>query len=233
MKGYVNSFESFSTLDGPGIRSVVFLQGCPLRCLYCHNPETWDMAKGILMDSSEAIKRVLRNANYISINGGITISGGEPTYQIDFLRELLQGFKKNGLHTAVDTSGYVEISDIEKIMEYTDLFIADIKHMDPEYCRRLTGKTNSRALKLLEYLSLYKKEVWVRSVMVKGYTDNRRNIYELLNYVKGLNNVTRFELLPYHSMAVGKYKELGFEYKLKDVPEYSAQEIKVLNKAYI
>lgn len=119
MKGYLNSIESFSTLDGPGIRSVVFLQGCPLRCLYCHNPETWLKEKGTLTDSSDIVRSVSRNINYISKNGGVTISGGEPTYQIDFLREILEGLKSAGLHTAVDTSGYVAIEDAEKILEYT------------------------------------------------------------------------------------------------------------------
>lgn len=214
MRGYVNSIESFSTLDGPGIRSVVFMQGCPLRCLYCHNPETWEAAVGDPVESSVIVNRVLRNLNYISPNGGVTISGGEPTLQIDFLAELLKDFKNMGLNTAVDTCGYVSAANAEKILEYTDLFIVDIKHMDPLSCIKLTGRSNDKTFRLLELLENANKQVWIRCVMLKGYTDDEEHIRMLHDYAGSFHNVTRIEMLPYHDMAAEKYKKLGIEYKL-------------------
>ncbi|NLI91261.1 MAG: pyruvate formate lyase-activating protein [Peptococcaceae bacterium] len=213
MQGYLHSIESFSALDGPGIRSVVFLQGCPLRCVYCHNPESWKLENGTLIESSEIFKTVGKNLKYIKKNGGITISGGEPTFQIDFLSDLLKGFKRMGLHTAVDTSGYVGIEQINKIINDTDLFIVDIKHLDPAKCLGITGKTNESALTLLKYLEKQSKDTWIRNVLLPGLTDQEEYIKEICAFVKSLSNVKRFELLPCHNLAEEKYKKLGIPNK--------------------
>lgn len=225
MKGYLHSIESFSTLDGPGIRSVVFLQGCPLRCLYCHNPDTWNIRSGKLTDTDDILKSISRNLNFISRDGGVTISGGEPTLQIDFLAELLKGLKSMGLHTAVDTSGYVSLENAEKIIEYTDLFILDIKHMDPWKCKDLTGKTNRRAFELLAYLEKNSKDVWIRNVLVPGFTDDDEHIRSLCSFAKSFDNIKRLELLPYHDMAKEKYRELNIQYRFEDMPLYSKNRI--------
>lgn len=232
MKGCIHSIESFSALDGPGIRSVIFLQGCPLRCLYCHNPDTWIKGQGTLVDSSEIFDRISRNLSYISKNGGVTLSGGEPTSQIEFLKELLQGFKAMGLHTAVDTSGYVTIEDVNKIVDYTDLFIVDIKHMDPLICRQLTGRTNSRTFKLLKHLEDLNKDVWIRNVLVPGFTDSEDHIARLCSYVRGLSNVKRFEILPYHDMGKEKYKKLNLQYKLSNMAGYDCRKLQAIKLKY-
>ncbi len=232
MKGYLHSIESFSALDGPGIRSVVFLQGCPLRCVYCHNPESWKLEDGTLTDSSEIIERVSKNLKYIGRNGGVTISGGEPTYQIDFLRDILKGFKAIGLHTAVDTSGYVRIEDVNTIMDDTDLFIVDIKHMDPTVCTTITGKTNYKAFDLLEHLQTAKKETWIRSVLLPGLTDQEDYIKNICSYVKSLENVTRFELLPCHNLADNKYKNLGIPNKNPYLAKYDYKTLHMIHNRY-
>lgn len=225
MKGYVHSIESFSTLDGPGIRSVVFLQGCPLRCLYCHNPDTWQMDRGTPLDSSDVVNKVIKNKNYISKNGGVTISGGEPTAQIDFLSELLKMFKKADIHTAVDTSGYVSLENINKIIDYTDLFIVDIKHMDKEKSRELTGQSNENVFVLLKHLETLNKAVWIRNVLVPGFTDSEEHISALCAYVKSLKNVQNFEILPYHTMAKAKYQKLNIPYKLNNIAEFDSNKL--------
>lgn len=232
MPGYLHSIESFSTLDGPGIRSVVFLQGCPLRCVYCHNPESWKLAEGTLMDSSEILRRVRKNLKYIAGNGGVTISGGEPTLQIDFLLELLKGFKTMGLHTALDTSGYVSIDQARKIMDYTDLFIVDIKHMADSACREITGQTNALAFRLLQHLESCGKDTWIRSVLLPGLTDREDYIEEICTYVKSLTNVTRFELLPYHNLADNKYKRLGIPNKTPYPAKYDQQALQRVRLLY-
>jgi pyruvate formate lyase activating enzyme len=213
MKGYVHSIESFSTLDGPGIRGVVFLQGCPLRCVFCHNPDSWIMERGKLVDSAEVIARIRRNLNYLGIGeqSGVTISGGEPTYQIQFLLELLKGFKAMGLHTAVDTSGYVSIEDAEKIVDYVDLFIVDIKHMDAELCQNITGQTNLKTFAFLDFLARLQKNVWIRNVLLSGITDKAEHVQQLGSYLASLNNVSRLELLPCHNLAEDKYRQLGLK----------------------
>ena len=233
MKGYISSIESFSALDGPGIRSVVFLQGCPLRCFYCHNPETWKADDGLLLDSSEVLKKVRRNLKFIKKKGGVTISGGEPTMQIDFLRELLQGFKALGLHTAVDTSGYISIEDTDKIIEFTDLFIVDIKHMDSHVCERITSKGNERMFQLLKYLDYQRKDVWLRSVLLPGLTDSEEYIAQISSYVQSLSNVLRLELLPCHDLAANKYKEMGLSNRFSAYAKYDIKTLQMIKTCYV
>ena len=232
MKGYISSIESFSALDGPGVRSVVFLQGCPLRCFYCHNPETWKSGGGQLLERSKVIDKVARNLNFIKKRGGVTLSGGEPTMQIDFLKELLQGFKDLELHTAVDTSGYVTVKDLEKIVEFTDLFIVDIKHMDSAVCESITGKGNERVFTFLKHLEERKKEVWLRSVLLPGLTDSKEYISELSAFVQSLSNVERLELLPYHNLADNKYKQLGLKNPLSSCEKYDYNQLQEIKERY-
>lgn len=231
MKGYLHSIESFSALDGPGIRSVVFLQGCPLRCIYCHNPESWKLEEGLLTDSSDILNKVNKNSQYLK-KGGVTISGGEPTFQIDFLLELLKGFKALGMHTAVDTSGYVDIDKVNKIIDYTDLFIVDIKHMDPRTCISITGKGNQKAFDLLEHLSYSEKDVWIRSVLLPGLTDHEDYIREICSYVRTLRNVKRFELLPCHNLAEQKYNALGLKNHNKSIAAYDYKMLQKIQSKY-
>jgi pyruvate formate lyase activating enzyme len=232
MKGYLHSIESFSALDGPGIRSVVFLQGCPLRCVYCHNPESWKLENGNYVDSTDIFERIRRNLKYIAKNGGVTISGGEPTHQIDFLLDLLKGFRAMGLHTAVDTSGYADIADVNQIIDYTDLFIVDIKHLDAKTCLELTGKTNQKALDLLEHLAICQKDTWVRSVLLPGLTDQEEYIERICAYVKALGNTTRFELLPCHNLAESKYKNLGIPYRNPYLAKYDYKTLQQIQHKY-
>lgn len=232
MKGYISSIESYSALDGPGIRSVVFLQGCPLRCFYCHNPETWRLQDGLAVESSDVIDQVSKNVKFIKKNGGVTLSGGEPTAQIDFLTELLRGFKDLGLHTAVDTSGYVTLEDIERIIEYTDLFIVDIKHMDDAVCQHITGQGNERMFALLQYLEDQQKDVWVRSVLLPGLTDSEEYIAQLSSYIQSLNNVQRFELLPCHDLAANKYNQLGLKNRASLCAKYDAKTLQRIKTRY-
>ncbi|KUO59435.1 MAG: hypothetical protein APF84_19200 [Gracilibacter sp. BRH_c7a] len=233
MKGYISSIESFSALDGPGIRSVVFLQGCPLRCFYCHNPETWKTNDGMHLESSEVINRVNRNLKFIQKRGGVTISGGEPTMQIDFLSELLEGFKSSGLHTAVDTSGYVSIEDAEKIVEFTDLFIVDIKHMDNHICQQVTGKSNENMIALLKYLEDKQKKVWLRSVLLPGLTDSEEYISRISSYVRSLSNVERLELLPCHDLAANKYRQMGLNNRFSAYANYDIKTLQKIKTRYI
>ncbi len=233
MKGYINSIESFSALDGPGIRSVVFLQGCPLRCFYCHNPETWKANDGLLLESSEVVNKVGSNLRFIKKRGGVTISGGEPTMQIDFLRELLKDFKALGLHTAIDTSGYVSIEDITKIVEFTDLFVVDIKHMDKYVCEQISGKSNNNMFTLLEYLEEKRKDVWLRSVLLPGLTDSDEYIAQMSSYVQNLSNVQRLELLPCHDLAANKYKEMGLINRSDSYAKYDIKTLKMIKARYI
>jgi pyruvate formate lyase activating enzyme len=232
MQGYLHSIESFSALDGPGVRSVVFLQGCPLRCVYCHNPESWELKDGTLTDSSEVLARAAKNSNYIASNGGVTISGGEPTFQIDFLGALLKGFKKLGLHTALDTSGYVCLEPIKKILDDTDLFIVDMKHLDPAACQALTGRTNSRAFALLRFLAQNHKDVWIRSVLLPGLTDSEDYIRRLCSTVKKLGNVKRLEILPCHNLADGKYQALGIPNRNPCRAGYDAKTLQTIGEKY-
>ena len=223
MTGRIHSFESFGTVDGPGIRFVVFLQGCPLRCQYCHNPDTWGEG-GDLFSVEEVAQKALRYKNYFGDKGGVTVTGGEPLLQIDFVIELFQTLKAKGIHTCVDTSGFSFIQDNEKIVEkherlaeLTDLFLLDIKHIDDEACKKLTGQSNERTLAFAKFLSERGKKMWIRQVLVPGLTDDDESLKRTRAFIDGLETVEKVEVLPYHTLGVVKYEKLGFEYPLKDV----------------
>lgn len=224
MIGYIHSSESFGTVDGPGIRYVIFMQGCTLRCKYCHNPDTWKIKGGQPITAQSVIDNFNKNRAFYS-NGGITASGGEPLLQIDFLTELFSMAKREGIHTCIDTSGVTynpanadEISKLDALMQYTDLVMLDIKHIDNAKHIELTGRENTNILGFAKYLESKKIPLWVRHVVVPGYTDNHRDLQALGRFIGTLTNLKALDVLPYHTLGVEKYKMLNIPYALEGVP---------------
>lgn len=221
MIGYVHSTESFGTVDGPGIRFVVFLQGCPMRCLYCHNPDTWQLNKNnprtveSILEEYDSYKEFLKN-------GGITCTGGEPLLQMDFVTELFEKAKQKGIHTCLDTSGVLFDPDnpdkFRRLAKSTDLVMLDIKHIDPTEHKKLTGHLNENILKFAEFLRDEGVALWIRHVVVPGITDNEEYLHRLGEFIGGLKNLKALDVLPYHTMGKAKYEELGMEYPLGDTP---------------
>jgi len=236
MEGYVHSVETCGTVDGPGIRYVIFFQGCPLRCKFCHNPDTWKMYEGKKCTAKEVVDDILRYKYFIR-SGGVTISGGEPLLQADFASEILKECRKHGIHTAIDTSGAVPLSKCRHAVDEADLILLDIKSIDTFKCRELTGKGNEDALKLLDYLELKGKEVWIRHVVVPGITENYDDIEEMGKYLSRYKVISRVEILPFHKMGEYKWKELNLKYELEDTqpPEKeSVEKIKnILRKHHL
>ncbi|MBR2375068.1 MAG: pyruvate formate lyase-activating protein [Clostridia bacterium] len=223
MTGRIHSFESFGTVDGPGIRFVVFLQGCPLRCQYCHNPDTWGHG-GEEHTAEDVAARALRYRNYFGDKGGVTVTGGEPLLQTEFVIELFTILKSKGIHTCVDTSGITfraddpeSVKKHEALLEVTDLFLLDIKHIDEEACKKLTGHSNRNTLVFAEFLSERGKKMWIRQVLVPGLTDSEASLRRTRVFLDKLNTVEKVEVLPYHTLGVVKYEKLGMEYPLKGV----------------
>lgn len=223
-KGRIHSLESMGTVDGPGLRFVVFLQGCPMRCAYCHNPDTWAINAGTLMDPAEIIEQVEHNRSFYK-NGGITVTGGEPLLQVDFLIDLFTLAKERDIHTCIDTSGVTYkpgntayIEKLDKLMELTDLVMLDIKHIDPEKHRELTEQPNDGILAFVQYLGDKNIPMWIRHVVVPGITDDEKYLYQLGEFIAPFKNLKVLDILPYHTMGKVKYDNLGMEYKLKDVP---------------
>ena len=232
MKGRVHSIETFGTVDGPGIRYVIFLQGCKFRCAYCHNPDTWELAGGSEKDSMELISDIIRYKRYIE---GITITGGEPLLQIDFVKEIFTLAKENGLSTCLDTSGSVFDKDnletldkMDELMKVCDLVMLDIKHIDNNRHKELTGQGNEKVLDFARYLASINQDVWLRYVLVPGINDGEEHLLEWKSLADSLGNVRKIELLPYHTMGVHKYKELGIPYRLEGVESPSKES---MNKA--
>ncbi len=216
MKGYIHSFETFGTKDGPGIRFIVFMQGCPLRCLYCHNPDTWQKEDAKYIQTPQEVWEEFVKIQHF-VRGGITVSGGEPLLQVEFVSELFKICKQHGIHTAVDTSGIFLNEKVKEALEYTDLVLLDIKHIRPEKYQRLTNASLMPTLKFMEYLASVNKPVWLRYVLVPGYTDDENDLNEWAGYVAGFKNAERVEILPFHQMAIHKWEKLNKEYKLKEV----------------
>ncbi len=224
MKGHIHSLQSFGTVDGPGVRYVVFLQGCPMRCLYCHNPDTWPIGGGEEMEASYIIEQYKRNEGFYT-DGGLTVTGGEPLLQIDFLLELFTLCKENNINTCIDTSGITykpnnkEYNEkLEKLLTMTDLVMLDIKHIDPEKHKELTSQPNDGILAFAELLSERNVPIWIRHVVVPGYTDDDEYLEKLGYFIGGLKSLKALDVLPYHDMAKPKYENLGIDYVLKDVP---------------
>lgn len=233
--GRVHSVESFGSADGPGVRYIVFLKGCNMRCKYCHNPDTWagcgenDGAK--LMTPQEVLKTAMRYKAYWKQTGGITVSGGEALLQIDFVTELFRLAKENGVNTCLDTSGNPFTMEepffgkFNELMKYTDLFMLDIKHIDDEEHKKLTGQTNKNILDMAQYLSKNGKKMWIRHVLVPEITTDERYLKQLREFIDTLKTVDRVEVLPYHTLGVFKWKELGIPYQLDGVEPPTEEQI--------
>ena len=219
----VHSVESFGSVDGPGIRFVIFLKGCAMRCQYCHNPDTWDRAGGNLRSVDDVLSQALRYRSYWGEKGGITVSGGEALLQIQPLTELFHKAKDLGINTCLDTSAQPfsrkdgRFSAFEALMKYTDLVLLDIKHIDNDAHKRLTGSENENILDCARYLSDIHKPVWIRHVLVPGINDDDESLHRLRSFIDTLSNVERVEVLPYHALGVYKWEQLGIPYKLTDV----------------
>ena len=227
IKARIHSFESFGAVDGPGIRFVVFFQGCILRCKYCHNRDTWPLNSGLEYTSDELISKILRYKNYFTVSGGgVTLSGGEPLLQQDFLLELLPKFKKQGIHTTIDTSGSLPLTDkMKKIIDLTDLFLLDIKCINDDICKDLVGVSNKLELAFARYLSDIDKPVWIRQVLVPGITDHEEDLLQLKDFLTTLKNVKKVEILPYHDLGRFKWENLGCNYELEDVPNATTEDV--------
>ena len=229
MEGRIHSIESFGTVDGPGIRSVVFFQGCSLRCRYCHNPDTWNRTWGTEIDSKEVVQKVMRFKPYFGKLGGITLSGGEPLLQPEFAAAILRECKQKGLHTAVDTSGWVDLPSLEKVLPFADLLLLDVKALDSSEYEWLTGKTAEKFRKALEFIKLKKQDVWIRYVVLPGINDSQRHMCELRELVHSLGSLVKHvELLPYHSLGIGKWERLSLKYSLGDLSSPSQKQMEWL-----
>lgn len=224
MKGNIHSIETFGSVDGPGIRFVVFLQGCPLRCVYCHNPDTWDLSDNTLMDVDELMLRFQRNAAFYR-SGGITVTGGEPLLQIDFLIELFTKAHKKSIHTCIDTSGICFdknnkefLQKLDQLLQVTDLVMLDIKHINSKKHKEITGQGNENILAFAEYLSRHNKELYIRHVVVPNLTDDPDDLFKLGEFIGGLRSLKALDILPYHDMGTIKYEALNIPYRLKNTP---------------
>ena len=218
IQGRVHSFETFGTVDGPGIRFVIFVKGCQLRCKYCHNRDTWSTEGARLFTADEVLTEIKKYKNYIAAsNGGVTVSGGEPLLQPEFVRELFIRCKKEGIHTAIDTSGNVDVENVRSVLELTDLVLLDLKHPDAQRHEDLTGVRNDKIKAFTRYLSDIGKPVWIRYVLVPGLTDSREDLMAAHDYLMQFKNIEKIEVLPYHSMGKDKWYKLGLKYPLEDV----------------
>ena len=235
MLGRINKLETFGSVDGPGVRFVVFTQGCPMRCQFCHNPETWDFkgdkAGAYDISAQDLLKKALRYKSYWGKDGGITVSGGEPLSQMDFLIEFFEAAKAEGVHTCLDTSGVNFVRNepyfgkFKRLMDATDLLLVDIKNIDPAEHKKLTGHDNKNILDMFRYLDEINKPIWIRHVLVPGGSDNDELLIKTREFIDTLHNVQKVEVLPYHALALAKYQDLGIDYVLKDVKSPSPERI--------
>ena len=221
MKGYIHSTESFGTVDGPGVRYVVFFQGCPMRCKYCHNPDTWNFSGGKEVTAQELISEYDSYKEFLK-SGGITATGGEPLAQAEFLAEFFRLAKENNIHTCLDTSGAVynpqNHQKIDEVLKYTDLVMLDIKHIFNDEHKKLTGMENTNILEFAKYISSLGIDLWIRHVVVPDITDNEKELFALGEFIAELKTLKALDVLPYHDMAKPKYQNLGIEYPLPDTP---------------
>ena len=231
-QGRIHSIETFGTVDGPGVRFVVFVQGCPMRCAYCHNPDTWAMEGGTMMEPSEIIEQYERNKGFYR-GGGITVTGGEPLMQIDFLIDLFTLAKQKEIHTCIDSSGIAYKPDanpqwlekLDHLLTLTDLVMLDIKHINPEKHKKLTEQPNEGILAFCSYLNEKKVPMWIRHVVVPTITDDDESLYQLGYFIGQFTNLKALDLLPYHTMGKVKYEKLGMKYPLEGVPAMDKNKI--------
>ena len=226
--GLIHSIETFGTVDGPGIRYVIFLQGCMLKCKYCHNRDTWSLNHGIIKSVTELVESVKRYKSYMrTSHGGVTVSGGEPLLQAEFVTNLFKTLQSDNIHTALDTAGSVIINDnIKELLKYTNLVLLDIKHINNDKCINLTGSSNKNTLTFAKYLSDNNIPIWIRQVLVPGITDDKDDLLELKNFISTLKTVEKIELLPYHGMGKYKWENLGLKYPLDGVKQGNSDDIK-------
>ncbi|MBL1173753.1 pyruvate formate-lyase-activating protein [Pantanalinema sp. GBBB05] len=214
--GQIHSIETCGTVDGPGIRFVIFTQGCPLRCLYCHNPDCRQGKDGAAVTVEQLMTEIQSYASYLKPPGGVTISGGEPLMQPEFVQEVFRQCKLLGFHTTLDTSGFVNLNTAKSVLEQVDLVLLDIKSFDPEIYTKVTNVSIEPTLELAKYLNQLHKPTWIRFVLVPGLTDDRANVEELAKFIADFTNVERVEILPFHKMGEYKWEQLGYEYHLYD-----------------
>lgn len=228
--GKIHSFQTFGTLDGPGIRFVLFMQGCPLRCPYCHNPDTWDIAGGKSYTVDEVVTMVLRYKDYYGVNGGITVSGGEALLQADFVCELFTELKKHGIHTALDTSGCIMNCKVKSLLDVTDLVLLDIKmNTDRDY-KSYIGTSINEVTLFLDELCRRNTSTWIRQVIVKGFNDSDEHAAELKELIKPYGCITKLELLPFRKLCREKYKEMGIPFPFDKYPESDPDEVRRLER---
>lgn len=222
--GRIHSIESFGTVDGPGIRFLAFMQGCPMRCLFCHNPDTWNLNSPVKYEwtPEQLMEETLRYRNFIR-TGGVTCTGGEPLMQARFVREYFTLCRQNGIHTALDTSGVIFNDEVCRLLDVTDLVLLDIKTVDDELHKRLTAHTRTNNHRMMEYLQSTGKPVWIRHVVTPGINDDDRHLLDVARYIAGYSVVERVDILPYHVLGEYKYEGLGMDYPLKGTPPLPAE----------
>jgi len=232
--GRIHSTESFGAVDGPGIRFVVFMQGCPMRCQYCHNPDSWNINAGKEISVDELMQQIRKYKHYFNNGGGVTVSGGEPLMQIDFVTQLFKVLKAENIHTCIDTSGILfNDANIEKfntLMKYTDLVLLDIKHINSSIHKTLTGFDNDNILNFARYLNQNNIPTWIRYVLVPTINSDQDSLVKLREFLDTLNNIEKIEILPYHTLGVDKYKQLGMDYPLKHISTPTNEHIEFANK---
>lgn len=232
VKGRIHSIESFGAVDGPGVRFVVFFQGCPLRCLFCHNPDSWNFAEGEEKTAGQMVDQIMDYRSFIA-KGGVTLSGGEPTAQPEFCHAILTLCKQQGLHTAIDTSGGVPLSVSKPCIDAADMLLLDIKDLAPEGCLELTGRSNENALEILNYCESVNKPIWVRHVCVPGYTLKTEKLEKLADFLKGYSCVEKVELIPFHQMGSYKWDYVDTPYRLNDTPVPTQEEMKAAKEIFV
>lgn len=224
--GRIHSTESFGTVDGPGLRFIIFMQGCPMRCIFCHNPDSWDAHGGSTVTADELLAEYRKNKDFYT-RGGITVTGGEPLLQMEFVTELFRLAKQENIHTCIDTSGITfrdsaaSREKFDELMKHTDLVMLDIKHIDTAAHKKITGVPNDNILAFAKYLEEKNVPLWIRHVVIEGYTDSEDDLYELGSFIGRLKNLRALDVLPYHTLGKAKYAELGIDYPLGDLPALS------------
>lgn len=232
----VHSIETFGSVDGPGLRYILFLKGCRLRCAFCHNADTWDLNSGDQRSADQILDHAERYRSYWGSEGGITVSGGEPLLQIDFLIELFKKAKQRNINTCIDTAGEPFTKEgewftkFEELMHYTDILLVDIKHIDRNRHIRLTGKPNDNILEMFQYLNTINKPIWIRQVLVPGWTDDIEDLKKTRAFIETLSNVKKIEILPYHNMGAYKWEKLGMKYPLEGVEAPDQDSIALADK---
>ena len=233
--GKIHSIETFGAVDGPGIRFVIFMQGCPMRCKYCHNPDTWDSQSGTDMSVEELLVEIRKYRHYFGNDGGVTVTGGEPLLQIDFVIDLFKALKSEGIGTCIDTSGVLfnrkgdMFNKVNTLLDYTDLVLLDIKHLYNDDHIKLTGCGNEHILDFATYLSERNIPVWIRHVLIPGITSDTNHLRDMRAFIDTLPNVEKVEVLPYHTMGISKYNSLGIKYPLEGVPTPSKKMVDIAN----